>query len=186
MGQPTPDEFAIPHTAVRSTRKEKTDLVEALNHSVGTVRAREQCLRCGSTLPPDRSSLSASIVRRCVGWQTHLGSVDPFTGDRRSCESILRRHLRVWPVSILQEDRPHWRDLYSIAPDAKRSGACCFSEPPSGLFHLGSIPRQSQPPRSEPDQQRGSRWACSRGSLLAAGRVALWHLRAASEYTLYR
>src|SRR4029077_18921565 len=42
MGQPTPDEFAIPHTAVRSTRKEKTDLVEALNHSVGTVLLLEQ------------------------------------------------------------------------------------------------------------------------------------------------
>jgi hypothetical protein len=60
-------------------------------------------------------------------------------------------HLRVWSVSILQEDRPHWRDLYSIAPDATRSVACCYSEPPSGLHHLGSIPRQSQSPRSEPD-----------------------------------
>ena len=128
--------------------------------------------------------------RRSYGgvWDGKLiwGSVDPSTGDRRSCESILRRHLRVWSVSILQEDRPHWRDLYSIAPDATRSVACCYSGPPSGLHHLGSIPRQSQSPRSEPDQQRGSRWACSRGSLLAAGRVALWHLRAASEYTLYR
>src|SRR6516165_3541316 len=52
------------------------------------------------------ASLSASIVRRCMGWQTHLGSVDPFAGARRSGESILRRHLRVWPLSILQEDRP--------------------------------------------------------------------------------
>src|SRR5258708_40066670 len=42
MGQPTPDELAIPPTAVRSTRKEKTDLVEALNHSVGTVLLLEQ------------------------------------------------------------------------------------------------------------------------------------------------
>src|ERR1700692_5075154 len=42
MGQPTPDEFAIPHTAVRSTRKEKTDLVKALNHSVGAVLLLEQ------------------------------------------------------------------------------------------------------------------------------------------------
>src|SRR5215831_9434382 len=132
------------------------------------------------------ASLSASLVRRCVGWQTHLGSVDPFTGDRRSGESILRRHLRVWSVSILQEDRPHRRDLYSIAPDATGSVACCYSGPPSGLHHLGSIPRQSQSPRSEPDQQRGSRWTCSRGTLLAARRVALWHLRAAPEYTLYR
>ena len=42
MGQPTPDEFAIPHTAIRSTWKEKTDLVEVLNHSVGAVLLFEQ------------------------------------------------------------------------------------------------------------------------------------------------
>src|SRR5439155_26636475 len=78
------------------------------------------------------------------------------------------------------------RDLYSISPNATRTVACCYSRPPSGLHHLGSIPRQSPPPRSEPDQQRGSRWAYSRGALFAARRVALWHLRAASEYTLYR
>ena len=41
-------------------------------------------------------------------------------------------------------NRPHRRDLYSIAPDATRSVACCYSGPPSGLYHLGSIPRQSQ------------------------------------------
>src|SRR6516225_7153334 len=42
MGQPTPDEFAIPYTAVRSTRKEKAELVEALNHSIGAVLLFEQ------------------------------------------------------------------------------------------------------------------------------------------------
>src|SRR5215470_1707472 len=42
MGQPTPDEFAIPHTAVRATRKEKAELAEALNHSVGAVLLLEQ------------------------------------------------------------------------------------------------------------------------------------------------
>src|SRR5260370_42429468 len=42
MGQPTPDEFAIPHTAVRATRKEKAELLEALNHSVGAVLLLEQ------------------------------------------------------------------------------------------------------------------------------------------------
>src|ERR1700752_3453089 len=98
------------------------------------VRTREQRLRCGSTLPPDRSSLSTSIVWRCVGWQTHLGSADPFTGDRRSGESILRRHLRVWSVSILQEDRPHRRDLYSIAQDATGPVACCYSKSSSGVY----------------------------------------------------
>ena len=112
----------------------------------GAVRAvftlfEEQCLCCGSTLPPDRPSLSASIVWRCVGWQAHLGSIDPFAGDRRSGEPILRRHLRVWPLPIVQEDRPHRRDLYSIAPDATRSVACCDSGSSSGLHHLGSIPR---------------------------------------------
>src|SRR5262249_10331646 len=156
------------------------------NGGLHAVRTREQRLCCGSTLPPDRPSLSASIVWRCMGWQTHLGSVDPFAGARRSGESILRRHLRVWPLSILQEDRPQRRDLHSIAPDATRSVACCYSGPPSRLHHLGSIPRQSQSPRSKPDQQRSSRWACARRSLPAARHVALWHLRAASEYALYR
>src|SRR4029077_9030595 len=42
MGQSTPDELAIPHTAIRSTRKEKADLVEALNHSIGAALLLEQ------------------------------------------------------------------------------------------------------------------------------------------------
>jgi hypothetical protein len=41
-----------------------------------------------------------------VGRQTHLGSVDSFTGDRRSGEPNLCRHLRVWSVSILQKIGP--------------------------------------------------------------------------------
>ena len=102
------------------------------------VRTREQRLCCGSTLPPDRPSLSASIVWRRMGWQTHLGSVDPFAGARRSGKSILRRHLRVWALSILQESWPQRRDLHSIAPDATRSVACCYSGPSSRLHHLGS------------------------------------------------
>src|SRR6266705_6952885 len=46
MGQPPPDEFAIPHTAVRAARKEKADLVEALNHSIGAVLLLEQREDC--------------------------------------------------------------------------------------------------------------------------------------------
>src|ERR1700736_3704850 len=42
MGQPTPNEFAVPHTTVRATRKEKAELVEALNHSIGAVLLLEQ------------------------------------------------------------------------------------------------------------------------------------------------
>src|SRR5271169_6193001 len=42
MGQPTPDELAIPDTAIRPTRKEKAELVEALNHSIGAVFLLEQ------------------------------------------------------------------------------------------------------------------------------------------------
>src|ERR1700730_6965763 len=42
MGQPTPDELAIPDTAIRPTRKEKVELVEALNHSIGAVFLLEQ------------------------------------------------------------------------------------------------------------------------------------------------
>src|SRR5258708_12394255 len=37
MGQPTPDEFAIPHTPSRSTRKHNTDLLQALNHTAATA-----------------------------------------------------------------------------------------------------------------------------------------------------
>src|SRR6516164_2461762 len=53
-----------------------------------------------------------------------LVTQDPFAGARHSGKSILRRHLRVWSLSILQEDRPQRRDLHSIAPDATRSVAC--------------------------------------------------------------
>src|SRR5271169_4183830 len=42
MGQPTPDELSIPATAIRPTRKEKAELVEALNHSTGAVFLLEQ------------------------------------------------------------------------------------------------------------------------------------------------
>ena len=42
MGQPTPDELAIPDTAIRPTRKEKAELLEALNHSVGAAFLLEQ------------------------------------------------------------------------------------------------------------------------------------------------
>src|SRR6516165_4136674 len=182
--------FPLPVGLVFDGHKIVLDPDQEVQGAVRTVftlfEQEKQRLCCGSPLPPNRPSLSASIVRRCMGWQTHLGSVDPFAGARRSGESILRRHLRVWPLSILQEDRPHRRDLHSIAPDATRSVACCYSGPPFRLHHLGSIPRQSQSPRSEPDQQRSSRWACARRTLLAARHVALWHLRAASEHALYR
>ena len=33
MGQPTPNEFAVPHTTVRATRKEKAELVEAFTQT---------------------------------------------------------------------------------------------------------------------------------------------------------
>ena len=42
MSQPTPNEFAVPYTAVRATRKEKAELMEALNHSLGAVLLLEQ------------------------------------------------------------------------------------------------------------------------------------------------
>jgi hypothetical protein len=42
MDQLTQEGFAIPDTAVRGTRKEKAELVEALDHSVGAVRLLEQ------------------------------------------------------------------------------------------------------------------------------------------------
>src|SRR5712671_561959 len=76
-------------------------IIRARLHGAKLNRAQKGELRCGATLRPTRPSLSTSVIRRCLGWQAHMGSVDPFTGDRRSGESILRRHLRVWSVSIL-------------------------------------------------------------------------------------
>jgi DNA invertase Pin-like site-specific DNA recombinase len=55
----------------------------------------------GSALPGARSSLSAPAVWRCLGWQAHLGSADPFAGARYPCQSILRRHLCVRAPPIL-------------------------------------------------------------------------------------
>ena len=78
----------------------------AVQGGLHAVRAGEQRLRCGSTLPSARTSLSASVIRRCLGWQAYLGSVDPFAGYRRSCQSILRRRLRIWSLSILQKIGP--------------------------------------------------------------------------------
>src|SRR5262249_43797282 len=46
-------------------------------------------------------SLSTPRLRRRLGWQAHLGSSNPFTGDRRSCQPLLRRHLRLWALPIV-------------------------------------------------------------------------------------
>src|SRR6266699_1575718 len=42
MGQPTPEQFAIPGAAVRSTREAKTQLLEALDHAVRAALPFEQ------------------------------------------------------------------------------------------------------------------------------------------------
>src|SRR5262245_8139042 len=42
MGEPSPDQFAIPGAAVCAARKTKTELVEALDHSEGAGFALEQ------------------------------------------------------------------------------------------------------------------------------------------------
>ena len=65
-----------------------------------------------------RSSLSASVVWRCLGWQTALGSTDPFAGTRYPGESILRRHLRVRAIPSLQTDWADRRDPHSVPPHA--------------------------------------------------------------------
>src|SRR5436309_4196588 len=54
------------------------------------------------------------------------------------------------------------------------------------LYHLGSISRQPPTPGGEPDQLRSPRGASPRGSLFAAGPVALRHLRAPPGCALYR
>src|SRR5579859_923492 len=43
MGQPTPEQFAIPGAAVRPTRKAKPQLPEALDHAAGAALSFEQC-----------------------------------------------------------------------------------------------------------------------------------------------
>ena len=87
----------------------------------------EQRLRRGAALPGARPSLSASVVRRCLGWQTALGSTDPFAGARPPGESILRRHLRVRAIPILQADWADRRDPHSVPPRCHRmSGASSF------------------------------------------------------------
>ena len=42
MGQPAPDKLAIPDTAVRPTRKQKSALMEALNHTVSSALLLKQ------------------------------------------------------------------------------------------------------------------------------------------------
>src|SRR5215470_17336801 len=42
MSQPAPDKLAIPGAAIRSTRKQKSQLMEALNHGVGGVLLLKQ------------------------------------------------------------------------------------------------------------------------------------------------
>ena len=42
MGQSTPEQFAIPGTAVRPPRKAKAKLLEAPDHGVGTAFSLEQ------------------------------------------------------------------------------------------------------------------------------------------------
>ena len=42
MGQPTPDELAIPGTAILAARKAKTALLEALNHAIGAALLLKQ------------------------------------------------------------------------------------------------------------------------------------------------
>ena len=116
-----------------------------IGHSL-VARETDQLIRLSTgarSTPPSPAVRNHRIaVRLAVESVSALNRIPhPFAGDRRSGEPILRRHLRVWPLPIVQEDRPHRRDLYSNAPDATRSVACCDSGSSSGLHHLESIPR---------------------------------------------
>src|SRR6202007_1088223 len=62
----------------------------------------------------NRPSLSASVVWRCLGWQTVLGSTDPFAGPRYPGKSMLRRHLRVRAIPSLQADWVDRRDPHAV------------------------------------------------------------------------
>jgi len=79
------------------TRKYKVPFVAVFE----LFEQERQRLWRGSALPGARSSLSAPAVWRCLGWQAHLGSADPFAGARYPCQSILRRHLCVRAPPVL-------------------------------------------------------------------------------------
>ena len=81
----------------------------------------------GPALPGARTSLSTSLVWRRMGWQTALGSTDPFARARYPGESILRRHLRVRAIPSLASrlGRPA-RSARDPASCHRRSGASSF------------------------------------------------------------
>src|SRR6478735_1298510 len=99
--------------------------VQGAVRAVFDLLAGEHRLRCGSTLPSARTSVSAPVIRRCLEWQAYLGPVDPFATSRRSSQSILRRRLRIWSLPILQTNRLRRRNLHSVAPDARGAVARC-------------------------------------------------------------
>src|SRR6266700_5856799 len=59
------------------------------SYRLRTVQAGEYRLRRGPALPESRPSLSASVVRRCLGWQAALGSTDPFPSAWYLGEAVL-------------------------------------------------------------------------------------------------
>src|SRR5579864_6243354 len=162
-------------------RKCKAPFEWSLNCSNGRA-ARTAC----PALPGVGSSLPASILRRRLGWQTALGTTDPFAGARYPGESILCRHLGVRPTPSLQADCTDRRDPHPVAPDAAGRVARRHSGSPSGVYHLGSIPRKPPPLGGQPNELRSPRRTGTRGPLFAAGCIDLWHLWAAAERALYR
>ena len=95
-------------------------------------------------------------------------------------------NLRVRATPSLQADWTDRRDPHPVAPDAAERVARRHSWSPSGVYQLGSIPRQPPPLGGQSNELRSPRRTGPRGPLLAAGRIDLWHVRAAAECSLYR
>jgi Site-specific recombinases, DNA invertase Pin homologs len=113
--------FALPVGFVFDDDKTALDPDQEVQGAVRTVfelfeRESSAYAWCGASR--NWSSLSASVVWRCLGWQTALGSTDPFAGTRYPGESILRRHLRVRAIPSLQADWADRRDPHSVPPHA--------------------------------------------------------------------
>src|SRR6516165_5918341 len=93
MGQPTPDKLAIPGTAVRPTRKQKAELVEALNDTVGAVLLLKQF--------EDRSN---SALHFLVGVENDLVAVEYQTNRQRKTQLAFLRLIEFAAVEARAND----------------------------------------------------------------------------------
>jgi len=109
---------------------------KALYGRSSTCLSRRAPLRCGSTLPSARTSVSAPVIRRCLEWQAYLGPVDPFATSRRSSQSILRRRLRIWVATNLAKQIGSAGEIYTRSrPMQRSSGALSLLITTQAILH---------------------------------------------------